>query len=148
MDVPMFNQILVPTDGSDAVQTALDKAFDLASTYDSTVHVVHVVEDHRPVARLDETVATGSTDIMEHLEGFGKEAINEVIAEAEERDITAETAILHGNPSDEIIDYADEKGIDLIVMSTHGRTGLRRALLGSVTENVSRHADVSVLIAR
>lgn len=146
--MPAFDTILLPTDGSEAAQTAIDQALDLADTYGSTVHVLYVVEDHRPVARLDETIASGSVDIMARLEEAGEEAIEEVVDQVGGRDVSIETTIHHGNPSDEIIDYAAEHDIDLIVMATHGRTGVKRAVIGSVTENVVRHADVSVLIAK
>lgn len=143
----MFSRILLPTDGSEAARTAVELGFELAETHDSTVHGLFVVEDQRPVARLDETIASGSVDILAQLQEEGGQIVEAVVAESHDRDIAVQSTVQHGNPSDEIIDYAADNDIDLIVMGSHGRTGVKRALLGSVTENVARHADIPVLIA-
>ena len=62
--------------------------------------------------------------------------------------LTVESVILEGNPADEIVKFAEENDIDLIVMGTLGKTGIQRFLLGSVTENVIRHSKKPVLVIR
>lgn len=71
-----------------------------------------------------------------------------VAEKGDERDIPVETDVRRGNPHREILDYADEHAVDLVVMGTHGRTGLDRYLLGSVTEKVVRLSNVPVLTVR
>ncbi|WP_227380071.1 universal stress protein [Haladaptatus halobius] len=66
-------------------------------------------------------------------------------AQADDIGIDTKTAVRRGIPQDAILVYADEHNIDIIVMGTHGRTGVKRALMGSVTETVVRHADIPVL---
>ncbi|AQL42315.1 hypothetical protein BV210_06125 [Halorientalis sp. IM1011] len=130
----MFDRILVPTDRSDPARRALAQAADLADRYDATVTVLHVV-DTRELDSDDE--------VDEHTET----ARTELVAALDDLDIdpTPEAAVRAGIPSETILDYADEVGIDLIVMGTHGRTGVRRYLLGSVTEKVVRLSDIPVL---
>ena len=114
----MYRRILVPTDGSAGSRAALAEAVELADRFDATVHSLYVADTSAAHAE------TGYIDIVESFERIGEET-------------TAEA-----------VDYADEAGADLVVMGTHGRTGLDRYLLGSVTEKVVRTADVPVLTVR
>ena len=70
------------------------------------------------------------------------------VERAREAGLTATTAVQQGSPARTLLEYADEQGVDLLAMGTHGRTGPRRLVLGSVTERVVRHADVPVLAVR
>ncbi|MFC7136201.1 universal stress protein [Halobaculum litoreum] len=137
----MYDRILVPTDGSDAVDPAVDRALDLAATYDATLHALAVVE---PIY----TVNEGLGSIFDTLESDARAAVAAVAERGEAADVTVVTATRTGVPHGEILDYADEEGVDLIVMGTHGRTGLDRYLLGSVTEKVVRLSEVPVLTVR
>ncbi|MFC7097711.1 universal stress protein [Halobaculum marinum] len=137
----MYKHILVPTDGSTAVQGAIDRALDLAETYGATLHALAVVE---PIY----TVNEGLGSIYDTLESDAHEAVEEVADRGEAADVTVITAQRTGVPHREILEYADEEGIDLIVMGTHGRTGLDRYLLGSVTEKVVRLSETPVLTVR
>ncbi|QZP36914.1 universal stress protein [Halobaculum magnesiiphilum] len=137
----MYDRILVPTDGSTAVEGAIERAIDLAETYDATLHALAVVE---PVY----TVNEGLGSIYETLEAGARESTDEVAERAAAADVTAVTALRTGVPHREILDYVDDEEIDLVVMGTHGRTGLDRYLLGSVTEKVVRLSDVPVLTVR
>lgn len=136
-----YETILIPTDGSEAVDGAVDRALELAETYGATVHALYVV---RPVY----TVEEGAERVYAALEEAGEHATAEVAERAADAGIEATTAIRHGPPHREILAYADGHDVDLIAMGTHGRTGLGRYLLGSVTEKVVRLADVPVLTVR
>ena len=135
----MYDTILVPTDGSRGAQTAVEEALDLAETFDATVHVLYVVE-------LVYTYDFDPGRLLEQFEREGERATREIAAAGEARGIDVVTAVERGTPHRTIVEYATEHDADLIVMGTHGRRGVRRALLGSVTERVLRLADVSVLV--
>ncbi|WP_135806557.1 universal stress protein [Halorussus marinus] len=139
----MYERILIPTDGSDAVDPAVERAIDLASTYDAELHAVNVVN----LASLSTEIHTPA--VIESFEEQGEvavEAIAERAADAGVEDVATE--VIHGTPHRTILDYADDHDVDMIVMGTHGRSGLNRYLLGSVTEKVVRTADVPVLTVR
>lgn len=137
---PDFETILVPTDGSEAANVAADHGITLAGATDAAMHVVHVV---------DLTAVSGEfggAEVLNALEEAGQQAVDDVIDRARKADLrTVEASVLSGTPARAILDYAEERDIDLIVMGTHGRTGLERYLLGSVTEKIVRVADVPVL---
>jgi nucleotide-binding universal stress UspA family protein len=134
----MYHDILVPTDGSDGVEPAIKRALDLAAQYDATVHALYAVE---AVPGMDH----GAEQLVDALQEEGERSTKDVAEQARERGLTAETDIRVGAPHQAILDYADEHGVDLVVMGTHGRTGLDRMLLGSVAEKVVRLAPVPVL---
>lgn len=137
---PDFETVLVPTDGSDAASLAADYGITLAAATDAAMHVVHVV---------DLTAVSGefgSVEILDALEGVGQEAVDAIIDRADETDLrSVEASVLSGTPAQALLDYVDKRDIDIIVMGTHGRAGLDRYLLGSVTEKIVRLADVPVL---
>ncbi|PSP41003.1 universal stress protein [Halobacteriales archaeon QH_10_70_21] len=138
----MYDRILLPTDGSDASDRAVEQAVGLARETGAELHVLFVVEDI-PYApeMMDDTVE-------EELQGIGEEAIAAIEARADEAGVDVVSAIRKGAPHSAILEYADGEGVDAIVMGTHGRSGLDRYLLGSVTERVVRTADVPVLTVR
>lgn len=140
----MYDDILVPTDGSDGVQAAIEHAIELASMADATVHGLYVVDTADATAVPEGKWVT----IAETLEEAGEQAVEEIEQQASEAGVTATGAVVKGKPHEEITSYATENEIDLIVMGTHGRSGLDRVLLGSVTDKVIRQADVPVLIKR
>ena len=140
----MFDRILLPTDGSDPVRPAVDMALDLARTHDATLHVLFIVDQPVTVSGTAEGFS-GLDNLLDALEEEGRRALDAIETRAGDTDIETVTAVRRGNPHDDILTYADEQDIDLIVMGTHGRTGVKRALLGSVTEDVVRHSEIPVL---
>lgn len=126
----MYEAILVPTDGSPGTSAVIDHALAIAERFEATVHAVSVVKPDQS----DEEPASA--------------AVEQVEAAAERRNIPAVTALRHGIPHEELLSYATDQEIDLVVMGTHGRTGLNRYLLGSVTDRVLRFGDVPVLAVR
>jgi len=169
----MYQHILFPTDGSDGSEAALDHALERARTYDATLHVLFVARDdfgptgmvekeHEGVERsemvgggeiLRERAQASKTGMTNKPPEKGGAVHEHGLALVEEVDddvsgVPVETAVLSGDPYKRIREYADDHDIDLIVMGTHGRTGVDRYLLGSVTENVVRTADQPVLTVR
>ncbi|MEF8937287.1 MAG: universal stress protein, partial [Halovenus sp.] len=135
----MYDDILFPTDGSDGAADTFDHVLDIAATHDATVHILFVTD----------TTQTSATrirsELLDTLEAEGEEIVAETAARAEQRDVSTVTEVVQGEPYREIVEYADSREIDLVVMPTHGRQGLERFLLGSTTERVVRQANVPVL---
>ncbi|RBI60603.1 universal stress protein [halophilic archaeon] len=140
----MFDQILIPTDGSDPAKPAVEMALDLAEAHDAALHVLFIVDQPVSVSGMGEGFA-GLDDLLDALEERGHQATKAIVEQAQERNIETTAAVRRGNPHDDILTYTNEHDIDVIVMGTHGRTGVKRALLGSVTENVVRHSEIPVL---
>ena len=140
----MFNRILVPTDGSDAGKPAVDMALSLAQAHDATLHVLCIVDQPTSVSSAGEGFS-GLDNLLDQLEERGRETTAAIAEQARESNVETVTAVRRGNPHDDILAYATESEIDVIVMGTHGRTGVKRALLGSVTEDVVRHSEIPVL---
>lgn len=139
----MYDEILVPTDGSDAATRALDHALDIAGQYDARIHALYVVD-----ANAYSTLEAGTDVVISALEEEGNEAIDAVADRAAAAGVETVTEVTTGTVHRTIIEYAADHDIDLIVMGTHGRRGLDRYLLGSVTEKVVRASDVPVLTIR
>ncbi|MEY7848793.1 universal stress protein [Natrarchaeobius sp. A-rgal3] len=137
----MYDCILVPTDGSPEVERALEYAFELAETHDATIRAIYVVNAAGYGGLPMETAWEGISDA---LRAEGRAAVDRVEDLAPEG-VRVETAVLEGSPSRVIIDEATPDVCDLVVMGTHGRGGIDRLLLGSVTERVVRSACVPVL---
>ena len=137
----MYDCILVPTDGSPEVERALEHAFELARAHDATVQALYVVN----------VAGYGSLPMESALEGISGalrdegEAALQRVEELAPDDIELETNIEDGTPSRVIVEQAQPGVCDLVVMGTHGRGGIDRLLLGSVTERVVRQAPVPVL---
>ncbi|WP_276302385.1 universal stress protein [Halorussus lipolyticus] len=139
----MYDRILVPTDGSVAADRAFERALDLAETYDAEMHLVYVVDVSALAGEFD------AITIVDRLEEAGEEITQRLRERAEDAGVErVVTAVVEGVPHRTLLDYADDNDADIIVMGTHGRTGLDRYLLGSVTERVVRKADVPVLTVR
>jgi nucleotide-binding universal stress UspA family protein len=141
----MYDTVLVPSDGSEHAVRAAEHGTYLARAFDATVHLLHVVDVQAAAGIFD----AGGVDaaFVERLEAEGEAALDAVEAVAGDAD-RVRTASVRGDPSGSILEYADEHGVDLIAMGTHGRTGLGRYVAGSVTERVVRLAEVPVLTVR
>ena len=116
--------VLVPTDGSEGADAATEHAIDLVSDVDGTLHALHVTSDARDEA------PSPTEDVRERGTAAGLDVV---------------TATRSGRPHEAIAGYVAEAGIDVVVMGTHGHTGLRRYLLGSVTERTVRFSPVPVV---
>jgi len=138
----MYESILVPTDGSAGSSAALAEAIELAGQFDATIHSLNVVD----IGAIQPEA--GAVDLVESFERMGEESTEAAVTRARDAGVDATGSVRTGSPHRAILEYADEHGIDLVVMGTHGRTGLERYLLGSVTEKVVRTSDVPVLTVR
>jgi len=142
-----FKKILVPTDFSAHAESALSTALDLAKQFDASVTLVHVF---KPIALAfpDPSAVYNSALAADAMNETAK-TLNRMRDEASAKASTAVEAVLRtGSPTHEIVDFARSNGFDLIVMGTHGRTGLAHMLIGSVAERVVRTAPCGVLIVR
>jgi len=133
-----YREILLPTDGSEAAETAVDWGLTLADVYDGTVHTVYSVDTTRFAGE------GGMTTLYDALEQTGQEALDAIRQRAHEAGIGVTAELGTGPPARVIRSYSEDHDVDLIVMGTHGRSGVERYLIGSVTESVVRHADVPV----
>ncbi|PSP81465.1 stress response protein [Halobacteriales archaeon QS_1_68_20] len=141
----MYGRILVPTDGSPEVERAVDHAVDLAAAHGATVHAVYVVNTASYTTLPMESAWEG---VGEMLREDGEAALQRVREKAATAGVDAETRLVEGSPSREIVRYAENENCDLVVMGTHGRGGIDRLLLGSVAERVVRSSKVPVLTVR
>lgn len=138
----MYDRILLPTDGSTGTAHVAMQAVNLAQQYGSRIHILHVVDTSMSSLLED----AGTSD--EVLEERGRRAVQMIERMAESHDVAATTEIRSGDPAETILEYADEIDADVIVAGTHGRSGVRRHLLGSVTERLVRHSSCPVLTVR
>lgn len=137
-----YDDVLVPTDGSDAATAAVEHGFAIAEETGAEIHALSVVEVGDIVVEAEDAPPE---EAVADLEAEGERAADDVAARAESDGLDASIEVREGYPDDEILTYAEEHGVDCIVMGTTGRTGLSRYLLGSTTERVIRHAPVAVL---
>lgn len=146
----MYDRILVPTDGSVVAEAAVDQAVDLAEKYGAEVHTLFIADTEaiayglgtEQVDRIRQGNFKGMTDLREDAEA----ATGYVKEQAEAHGLTVVEHHAGGQPHDVIADYAEDHDVDLIVMGSHGRSGVSRALLGSVTERTLRTTHVPVLV--
>ncbi|QSG12561.1 Nucleotide-binding protein, UspA family [Halapricum desulfuricans] len=139
----MYDRILLPTDGSEEIEPVIEHAVELAAHHDATLHALYVLD----TASLNSLPMETSWDtISSILEEEGTAALDVIDEYAD--DVVIERKIVEGSPSRRIVQYAEDEGMDLIVMGTHGRGGIDRLLLGSVAERVVRTSSVPVLTVR
>ncbi len=136
----MYNEILVPTDGSDPARSAIDHAVALADLCDARIHGLFVTDSGTA-----DKIGGKYPQPTDQLESVGQEATEELERVAAAEDVETSVRIAGGTAHEEIVRYADDNDIDLVVMGTRGRQGVDRYLLGSVTERVVRTADQAVL---
>lgn len=141
-DSGMFERILVPTDGSDRVTPVLDGTLDLAERHDATVYLLNVADTTQL------SLTTTEAGVVDVLERQGSDVVEEAASRVRARNIDVVTAVRQGRPAATIVEYADAEDVDLVVMPTHGRTGVRRLFLGSITERVVRESEIPVLAVR
>ena len=152
----MFSNILVPLDGSELSERALPMTQDLARSSDATVHLIHMVSRAHELAagRGVEPVQAAEIErdmarqLTESQLNRGRVYLEQKGSQLSGAGIKVETeyTVKAGDPAQNIIDYVKEHDISLVVMSTHGHGGIRRLLVGSVTDRVIRSCEVPVLV--
>ncbi|UOY10234.1 universal stress protein [Methanonatronarchaeum sp. AMET6-2] len=141
----MYDKILIANDGSEKTIDAIDEGIELARITDAELHTVFVVN----ITTFENIPETGVwNQTKEILKKEGEAANREVIRKCEDAGVTCRSEILSGKPHQEILDYAKDNKVDLIVMGTTSKKGVDKFLLGSVAEKVLRQSDSPVLVVR
>lgn len=136
----MYREILVPTGSDPSRKRVIENAVDLADTYGARIHVLHVAD------LVDRGHLSDEDELDPEDEARGEiEAVEEA---AEAAGVETRSEVREGTPYEEILDYVDAEGIDIVVMGTHGKSGLSRMLLGSTAEEVLRRSPVPVLTVK
>ncbi len=146
---PQLRRILLPTDFSGCANYALPYAAAIARATKATIICVHVVETVVPAvgySGLAEPLPLA--DISEQLEDSAEREMPKLTECDECTGLDLEEVIVHGDPAAEIVRVAAEREVDLIVVSSHGRTGLGRIIFGSTAEAIVRHAACPVLVVK
>ena len=142
-----FNIIVVPTDLSDYSLRALPYAIGLAERFDARLKILCINEPAVPISDVTwagiDVHATDDTLLAE-----ARQTLDRIIREQVPNGLDVEANVITGNPVEAIIEYAREQNADLLVMCTHGRTGLSHVLMGSTAEAVVRRAPCPVLTLR
>jgi len=148
----LFKKILCPTDFSEPSYKALKAANELAMEFKSELILIHVLSPIQafptsPGFAPGQPAASGyiPAQIAVEVDGHATESLNLTLKEKVSGDVNVKTELLHGNPAEEIARYAEESNVSAIIMGTHGFTGWRHLLLGSVTEKVVRLSHCPVL---
>jgi len=144
-----IHSILLPTDFSDCANYALSYAASLAHTFGASIICVNVIEPIVPtVGYSGLTEPLPIADITEQLEDSAERELPK-LAECDEcAGLNIEELVVHGDAASEIVRVAKDRQVDLIVIASHGRTGLGRILFGSTAEAVVRHASCPVLVVK
>jgi nucleotide-binding universal stress UspA family protein len=139
----MFERILLPLDGSVGAEGAIPYASNLAKLSGAKLILLRIVEPFPPIRSI--SLAEMKMIKQKAIE-WADEYFERIAADLREKNIQYETVILEGNASVMISQYAEQNDIDLILISSRGRTGLTRWLLGSVADRVIRGATIPVLL--
>jgi len=142
-----IKRILVPVDFSAPSLQALEYAADLGKRFGAELVLIHVVE---PIYYAADPFGTGDIlgAALDEVQGAGREQLNRLATGLRKRRLAVATVVRVGPPSHTIVQVATQRGTHLIVMSTHGRTGVSHLLMGSVAEGVVRTAGCPVLTVR
>jgi nucleotide-binding universal stress UspA family protein len=143
--MPVFTNILVAMDGSEASQRALSQAVDLAKLCNAKLHTIYVVE----TGLFSSLPMEGTVEIMYSvLEKEGEEVMERAKKYASEKSITVITHMKQGHAGSEILALAEEEKSDLIIVGSHGKSNTDRLLIGSVSTFVVTHSSVTTMVVR
>lgn len=140
-----WKNILVATDGSEYGNAAVNEALKHAKKYGGALKVVHAIN---VIADFQEESPVLIPQLIEDITMRVKSDLDALKVRAEKEGVSAETFIEEGDPYRVIVDLAEELKSDVIILGSHGRTGMRRLLMGSVTERVIGHAKCAVLVVK
>jgi nucleotide-binding universal stress UspA family protein len=147
-----LRQILIPLDGSELAEVALEPGMAIARQLAGRVALLRVeavlTSDAFLMAQLESAEIGLSRQLQENIYRQAGQYLDDLARPYRDRDLPVETIVTCGRPADSILETADIWRADLIVMASHGRTGLRRWVYGSVTEKVLRGAHCSLLVVR
>ena len=139
----MYKKILAPLDGSELAECTLSHVEAVATgCHFPEVVLLRVVEPFHQLPEVSEDLVKKAMEgALENAKGY----LSQIADRLRKKGITANTVVLQGQVADEILDFTKKNNIDLIVMSTHGRSGIARWTMGSVTDKIVRHSNVAVL---
>lgn len=145
----MYESILIPTDGSKPADRAAEHGFKLAEQFGSTVHILHITElgdsaTAAPYGGIGVSVVTEKA--VSNINERATEIVEQLETKANKAGVSTIVEIRQGSARQDIIRYANEQDIELIVMGTHGRSGIERFLFGSVTERTVRTTDIPIFV--
>lgn len=140
----MFKKILCPVDFSDTAMNAAKKAIDFASEIKAEICFLHII-DLQALQSIGD-LSGGFVSDLDMLIDEEKPILNNLKEECDKKGIKAQTLIVRGNPSDAVLHEAEKGGYDIIIMGTHGKKGVTRAVLGSVAEKIVRNSGIPVLL--
>lgn len=144
----MFKRILVPTDGSDITQKAVDAAVALAKSVGAQLYTISVKEPF-PYSAISEMQPTPPQEFFDAQERIASKRVAEVVTAAKAAGLECKAHTIEAlHPWEAIIDHAKQQECDLLVMASHGRRGVTALLLGSETQKVLTHSTVPVLVVR
>jgi nucleotide-binding universal stress UspA family protein len=147
--VILLKHILVATDFSDASNVALQYGRELARTFEATLHVIHAVDLLAARIPMSQGHGYDLDHLQKEIEEAARVAIAELVTKEDRARLNAREAVVAAlNPAEAVLEYARDKTIDVIVIGTHGRTGLSRLMMGSVAEKIVRNAPCPVLTVR
>jgi nucleotide-binding universal stress UspA family protein len=138
-----LRSILVPTDFSETSDKALDFAIELAQKFDASVVVMHAYEI--PVIGFPDGSLVATADVASRIQEAGKKGLEQSLSTRSGRGVKVTSVLREGRADEEIRSLAEELKVDMIVIGTHGRKGIARALLGSTAENVVRTVTIPIL---
>jgi nucleotide-binding universal stress UspA family protein len=144
----MYDRLLLPTDMSTGVDRAIEHAIDAAERYDAELHVLYVVDADAYSSYPGDEYVHEFEGLESALEQAGEDAVEDVVAAADEAGIETTAVVRHGVPHEEILDYMNDADIGLTVVGSKNRSGEYRRLLGSVAERVSHMAERPVTIVK
>lgn len=145
-----IKQICVPTDFSECGDYAVQHGAAMARHFNAELHIVHVIQDVGEKLKHPDFTGKG-TSVVEFLQALEKgatEYLARLATEKEWKNLTVNRLYLYGAPAEQIRRYALDQEIDLLVLGTHGRSGLKHLLLGSVAERIVRTSPCPVLTVR
>jgi nucleotide-binding universal stress UspA family protein len=136
-----FERILVPLDGSDCAEMVLPKVERLAAELKATIALLRVAFAH--------TFPGGDpTDAEAKVVREAEEYLKKVEEGLKKKGFKVDSHVRYGNDAEEILDHAAQKDIDMVAMTTHGRSGVKRFLIGSVAEKILRHSPKPIFLVR
>ena len=142
-----LRKVLVPTDFSESARHALTYGTSFAREYEAELTLLHVVEN-LTVGYASDLFPVPMQEVFQEISGYAKTELAKLGAQAREKNVSVVEHVAQGKPSAEIIRFARETEIDMIVLGTHGKGMLDQALFGSTTERVVRRAPCPVLTVR
>ena len=143
-----LKRVLVPTDFSDSARHAFTYGLSFAKEYGAELVLLHVVENVT-VGYASDLFPVPMAEVFQEISGYARAELAKLGQEARERGVSGVSEqVIQGKPSSEIIRFASENHVDMIVLGTHGKGMLDQALFGSTTERVVRRAPCPVLTVR